>query len=389
MYKIDFLQESIEQFEELLKELESQNAPIDAIELVKESIRTNKILLGNCISKEIETRGLPAPVAEAIAPEESSGLTVGDSLTTSELVELFGTEKIKDSYSKTKKLAKNPREAILKEASRQLVLEKYKEGRQLLYKIIKIYDEVKPIETNGYIEKSETVPLIQALVLHLLSNKNGTLILTSNKLAMYINMVNGNYGNMNIEASICDNEYEERFIKSEITREVKGSLERALTSMKKRHLLYYNTNLFIVPYGESERVATPEEKKIITKARKQACKELGCSNYNMVRFSGKAGLFHTIVKNKLVGWNYDYINYYFEGFEVNADVVETKHELEKALKELKQLELNTVIYNKLLDRLTEKYNLDGVGFGDKVKLRFLPPPNTSKKYLDTYVKLEN
>lgn len=109
----------------------------------------------------------------------------------------------------------------------------------------------------------------------------------------------------------------------------------------------------------------------------------------MVHFSGKAGLFHTIVKNKLVNWDYNHINYYFEGFEVNADVVEARHELEKALKELKQLELNTVIYNKLLDRLTEKYNLDGVGFGDNVKLRFLPPPTTSKKYLDTYVKLEN
>lgn len=85
---------------------------------------------------------------------------------------------------------------------------------------------------------------------------------------MYINMVNSNYSNMNIEASICGSEYEERFIKSEITREVKGSLERALASMKKRNLLYYNTNLFVLPYGESERVATPEEKKAITKARK-------------------------------------------------------------------------------------------------------------------------
>lgn len=385
----EFFIESLVEYQKLYGELEDIGVPTEALQMVKESISNIKVMIEKRESRNLENRALLAPVAAARAPEEASGLKVGNSLTTSELVELFGTEKIKNSYSKTKKLAKNPREAILKEASRQLELEQYKEGRQVLYKIIKIYDEVKPIETNGYIEKSETVPLIQALVLHLLSNKNGTLILTSNKLAMYINMVNSNYSNMNIEASICGNEYEERFIKSEITREVKGSLERALISMKKRHLLYYNTNLFIVPYGESERIATPEEKKVITKARKQACKELGCSNYNMVRFSGKVSLFHTIVKNKFVSWDYDYINYYFEGFEVNADVVETRHELEKTLKELKQVELNTVIYNKLLDRLTEKYNLDGVGFGDNVKLRFIPPPTTSKKYLDAYVKLEN
>lgn len=387
MELLKLLQDSIKQDEKLLNELEATGAGESVLEMLRDSIKNNKDVLNKRTEEEIEVRALePAPVVEAPVDAEE-GLIAGGSLTTLELVELFGTEKQKASYEKSKKLNNKTKEAILKEASRQMELEQYKEGRQVLYKIIKIYDEVKPIETNGYIERSETVPLIQALVLHMLSNENGTIILTSNRLAMYINMVNSNYKVINIEDAICGNEYEERFIKSEITREVKGSLERALRSMKKRHLLYYNTNLFIVAYGESERVATDEEKKVITKARKQACKQLNCINYNMVRFSGKAGLFHSIVRNKLVSWNYGYISYYFEGFEVNADVVETRYELEKALKELKQQELNTVIYNKLLDRLTEKYNLDGHGFGDDVKLRFLPPPNASKKYLDTYVKL--
>ena len=75
MNKIEFFKESIEQYEELLMELENQNAPIDAIELVKESIRTNKILLENCISKEGATKALE--VAKARASKEDLGLTVG------------------------------------------------------------------------------------------------------------------------------------------------------------------------------------------------------------------------------------------------------------------------------------------------------------------------
>ena len=49
MNKIEFFKDIIEEYEELLRELENENAPIDAIELVKESIRSNKILLENCI----------------------------------------------------------------------------------------------------------------------------------------------------------------------------------------------------------------------------------------------------------------------------------------------------------------------------------------------------
>lgn len=74
MNKIEFFKDIIEEYEELLRELENENAPIDAIELVKESIRSNKILLENCILREEETKALE--VAEDSAPKEDSGLTV-------------------------------------------------------------------------------------------------------------------------------------------------------------------------------------------------------------------------------------------------------------------------------------------------------------------------
>ena len=48
---------------------------MNKIEFFKESIRTNKILLENCILKEEETKEVE--VSEAQAPKEDSGLTVG------------------------------------------------------------------------------------------------------------------------------------------------------------------------------------------------------------------------------------------------------------------------------------------------------------------------
>lgn len=384
----EFSNQSLIEYQKLYIDIEAMGAPEEALQIVRKSIDDNKLLIKQREARELESRTLPIAVSEKSPQgvEAPEGLRVGNSLKTSELVELFGTDKQKESYEKTKKLKSGTKDAVLKEASRHMEIEAYKQGKQLMYKIINIYSEAKPIETNGYIERSETIPLIQALILHMLSNENGTIILTSSKIAMIIQMVNSKYNTMWSENKLCGTEYEERFIKSEIAREVSGNIKRALSSMKKRHLLYYNNNLFVVTYENIKRVATDEEKKVITKARKHACKELGCINYNMVKFKGKTGRFHSIVSNKLNEWGFKDIKNYFEGYEVNADVVEARHELEKTLKELKQKELNTVIYNKLLDRMINKYTNDGVGFGDNVKLRFIPAPCISKAYLDAYVK---
>lgn len=399
----EFLIETLAEYHKLYAELEAMGAPEEALKIVRKSIEDTKLLIKQREVRKLETRELPAPVAESPEPESEECR----SLTTAELVETFGTEKIKSSYAKTKKLAKNPRDAILKEASRFMKLEPYKRGRQVMYKVLKEYDEPKPIETNGYVEKSDVLPLIQLLVLHTLASRDGTAIMTKKSIAMDICMVNDSYNYIWDEKDRYGTDYEERFIKSEIVREVDRSIERALSSMKKRHMLYYNTDLFVKVTEVSEVVTDDEgnivhvfdepqvynyirettdlEKKLITRARREACKCLKCINYNNVRFKGKVKLFHSIVNRKLNDWGLGYINRYFEGYKINADLVEVKHDLEQAIRKNKELELNGVVYNKLLERLIDKYNNDGVGFGDDVKLRFLPPPITSKKYLDKYV----
>lgn len=48
--------------------------------------------------------------------------------------------------------------------------------------------------------------------------------------------------------------------------------------------------------------------------------------------------------------------------------------------------MNDVVANKLLDRMNDKFEKNGVGFGKNVKLRHIPSPATSEKFIDTYIR---
>lgn len=78
----EFLIETLADYQKLYSELEAMGAPKEALEIVKKSIDdTNSLIKEREArereSRELETRALPVPVAEAPAPEEDSGLTVG------------------------------------------------------------------------------------------------------------------------------------------------------------------------------------------------------------------------------------------------------------------------------------------------------------------------
>lgn len=67
-------------------------------------------------------------------------LKIGQILTTKELVEIWGTEKQKNNYYKTKKLKADTKNSILKEAGCYCKLESFKVGRELRYKIVEVYE---------------------------------------------------------------------------------------------------------------------------------------------------------------------------------------------------------------------------------------------------------
>lgn len=336
-------------------------------------------------------------------------LKIGQILTTRELVGLFGTDRQKDSYLRTGKLMANTKNAILKEAGCYCKLEAFKEGREVKYKVVEVYESKQGIERDGYVEKSPTLLLVQALLLNKLVNENGTVFATNNTIAEDIKMVNSNYKNIADCSRSTIEPYEHRYLATECKTEVKNVIQSALKSMKKRYMLYYNENMFIrvkevvevvtdsmgdvihifeeARIKRHTRVANTEEKKAITKARREACLKLGCVNFSEVYFKNKAGIFHSIVEAKLKDWGFDYIEGYFEGYEINADEVQAKYDLEETIRELKEKELNEVVTNKLLVRMNEKFEKNGVGFGDSKKIKHIPAPTTSENFINTYIKI--
>ena len=73
----EFLKETLAEHHKLYAELEAMGASEEALKIVRKSIDDTNLLIKERESRELETRELPAPVAEAPAHEEDSGLTVG------------------------------------------------------------------------------------------------------------------------------------------------------------------------------------------------------------------------------------------------------------------------------------------------------------------------
>lgn len=150
MNKIEFFKDIIEEYEELLRELENENAPIDAIELVKESIRTNKILLENCILKEGANKALE--VAEDSAPEEDSGLTVG---------RVFKNYKELCEFMRWKVTTGESKKAQMKELD--TICKWHKEGNKIV--VDEVFAEVKNKE-DGRSKNNIYIDSAEALIIH-------------------------------------------------------------------------------------------------------------------------------------------------------------------------------------------------------------------------------
>lgn len=86
----EILLEILEEYQKLYAELVTMGVPNEALEIVKKSIDDTNSLIKEREARERESRALPpAPVAEAPV------LTVGNSLTTSELVEFLELKKLR------------------------------------------------------------------------------------------------------------------------------------------------------------------------------------------------------------------------------------------------------------------------------------------------------
>lgn len=224
MNKIEFFKDIIEDYEELLRELENENAPIDAIELVKESIRTNKILLENCILREEETKVLE--VAEDSAPEEDSGLTVGRVFKNyKELCKFMGWKPTGGDYKK----------ARLKELD--TLCKWHKEGNKII--IDDVFAEVKNKE-DGRSKNNVFVNPVEVILLFALKDSEKSEVYFSNsKIYRLLGLFNERYAELQysdtsyiVEELIVDYLTVKSF-KINSKSEANKIIKRALESLRK------------------------------------------------------------------------------------------------------------------------------------------------------------
>lgn len=179
-------------------------------------------------------------------------LKIGQILTTRELVGVFGTEKQKDSYLKSGKLKSGTKDSILKEASCYCKLETFKEGREVKYKIIEVYDiKLDKIDNRGgskpYLREELTTQLLYAL------HKVDSNIVTASfvTVAEMLNMINKDWkiGRNNIPETSKYLNIEESIMYDFFYKTKDGFkyyIEATLNDLKDRALITWDKDSFKV-----------------------------------------------------------------------------------------------------------------------------------------------
>ena len=382
MNKIEFFKESIEDYKKLLCELENENAPIDAIELVKESIRTNKILLENCILREEETRALSTPVVEDSAPKEDSGLTVG---------RVFKNYKELCEFMRWKVTTGESKKAQMKELD--TICKWHKEGNKIV--VDEVFAEVKNKE-DGRSKNNIYIDSAEALIIHnLKKSASAVTFVTIGNLGEYIGLFNDKYQYADHDTLKVDFTIFNSF-KRTTNAETKRILDRCLKSMENRKLIDSAYTRIIVCKDGELRGANAEEKKIILDAESKIMKNLGCLNFTQVKNRKLLGLFNEKVKEEVNSNGIEDFESSFKGYEI----VSTKKLVAEAEKQLatleKKQELNGLFIDKLNSTFEQKHNhskskqLETKGFGEVIleyegSEEYKPTVN---KLIDELIKLK-
>ncbi len=388
MDKIKFFKESIEDYEKLLCELENQNAPIDAIELVKESIRTNKILLENCILREEETRALSTPVSESQAPKEDSGLTVGRVFKNyKELCKFMGWKPTGGDYKKSR----------LKELDS--LCKWHNEGYKFV--IDEVYKQ-QLLKKDKRRDKAIYVNPIKGILFYSLKDFKGELYFSVNKFIELLEIFNKKYCDLQI-----DSDYQEVALETGIDvytlkgfkigskREAQRIIERALKSMKSQRILDYMQGRIIVTNDNNYRFAIPEERRVIQRIEEEELKKLNCFNMASLKYKNLENKFYYRIKQRFHEEGLDYINYTFYGYSIVSHDKTITEQIELLEKEANVVELKG-LFKKRLEEFAignhsreVKKELDSVGFGEAI-LEFNPIASSSyipnfQKAIDTFI----
>ena len=347
MNKLEFLKESVEEYEELLWDLENQNAPIDAIELVKGSIRAYKILLGNCIFKEGETKALE--VSGVPSPEGNSGLTVG--VYKNFKVFCIAGGKLESDYKE--KIGGNRRKRLEKEMDSLCKWKKAEKGNSII--VDEVFNFEKVIE-DGRSKNNIYIDSAEALIIHnLKKSANAVTFVTVGNLGEYVGLFNDKYQYVDHDTLKVDFTIFNSF-KRTTNAEAKRILDRCLKAMENRKLIDSAYTRIIVCEDGELRGANAEEKKIILDAESKIMKSLGCLNFTQVKNRKLLGLFNEMVKEEVNSKGIEEFESSFKGYEiVSTNKLVSEAEKQLAILEKKQ-ELNGLFIDKLNSTFEQKYN---------------------------------
>lgn len=379
MNKIEFLKETVEQMEKLLRELERDNAPIDATEIVKGDIKTYKTLLESCMEKEIETRAVP--ISETQLDEGISGLTVG----IYKNFKAFCVAGGKLESDNKEKIGGNKRKSLEKEMNSICKWRKSDKGNSII--VDEVYQFEKDIE-DGRSKNNVYIDSTEALIIHnLKKSANAVTFITVGNLGEYVGLFNDEYQYADHDSLKVDFTIFNSF-KRTTNAEAKRILDRCLKSMENRKLIESSYTRIIVCDDGEIRGANAEEKKVILNAENKIMKSLGCLNFTQVKNRKLLSIFNEKVKEEVNPNGIEEFESSFKGYEI----VSTKKLVAEAEKQLatqeKKQELNGLFIDKLNSTIKQKHEhskskqLERHGFGEAI-LRY----EASEEYRPTVTKL--
>lgn len=210
--------------------------------------------------------------------------------------------------------------------------------------------------------------MIQLLILDLLAQcKGGHVSISRSKLMLTISMINQNYGACgelvqklaeytDIEEAIIYDFY------NTSNSNFKKIVERALNNLMDKRIIWFDRVTKIAEkYTRTHRLATDDEKEIIVKCEKKILDKLGYKQVSQVRVSKHWRLFKKEVKKLLC--KESEIEYYYLAY----DIIVNEEYLQEERKELTDLlleelereeykgELNTTVYNNLINNAEERH----------------------------------
>lgn len=391
----EFLIETLADYQKLYSELEVMGAPEEALEIVKKSIDDTSSLIKERESRELETRVLPAPVAEASAHEEDSGLTVGREY-----------KNFKEACIKNGLISEDsttPKGNTKKKLEKELatLFEYEKKGQKLI--VTKVHQ--KQLQKHDKRRnKAIYVNPIKGILFYSLKNFKGELYFSVNKFIELLELFNKKYCDLQI-----DSDYQEVALETGIDvhtlkgfkvgskREAQRIIERALKSMKSQRILDYMQGRIIVTNDNNYRFAMPEERRVIQRIEEEELRKLNCFNMASLKYKNLENKFYYRIKQRFQEEGLEYINYTFYGYSIVSHDKTITEQIELLEKEANVVELKG-LFKKRLEEFAigshareVKKEFDSVGFGEPI-LEFNPIASSSyipnfQKAIDTFIDI--